>query len=129
VGAEGHPEVTLDQPLDFYQKPRDAAPSVAKVDAAQVQEWAKETEVQPDGPAALADGRWRVVAAAKANRDEALKLNRQLRREGYPSEIAQKDKVFLVQVTRLAGEAEARALMASIRRIPGVELPTVHERK
>jgi hypothetical protein len=127
VGAEGHPEVTLDQPLDFYQKPRDAAPSVAKVDANQVQEWAQETEIQADGPAALASGKWRVVAAAKPARDPALALNRQLRRAGYPSEIVQKDKLYLVQVTRLAGEAEARALMAKIRDIPGVDLPTVHE--
>jgi hypothetical protein len=127
VGAEGHPDVTLDQPLDFYQKPRDGAPSVAKVDAAQVQEWAKETEVQADGPAALAGGRWRVVAAAKPSRDEALKLNRMLRRNGYPAEIAEKDKVYVVQVTRLAGEPEARALMSKIRVIPGVDMPTVHE--
>ena len=127
VGAEGHPTVTMDQPLDFYQKPRDGAPSVAKVDPKQVEEWAKETEVQPDGPAALAGGKWRVVAAAKPARDEALKLNRQLRRDGYPSEIVQKDKVYVVQVTRLAGEAEARALMAKIRALPGVDMPTVHE--
>jgi hypothetical protein len=26
VGAEGHPAVTLDQPLDFYQNPRDGSP-------------------------------------------------------------------------------------------------------
>ena len=30
VGAEGHPTVTLDNPLDFYQKPRDAAPSASE---------------------------------------------------------------------------------------------------
>lgn len=128
VGAQGHPEVTLDQPLDFYQKPRDGKPEVAKVDAKQVEEWAKETEVEAGGPAAQANGRWRVVAAAKP-RDEALKLNRELRRAGYPSEIVQKDKVYLVQVTRLAGEPEARALMAKIRGVPGVDMPTVHEGK
>ena len=27
VGAQGHPEVTLDKPLDFYQKPRDGSRS------------------------------------------------------------------------------------------------------
>lgn len=129
VGTPGHPEVTLDQPLDFYQKPREGAPSVAKVDAKQVEEWSKETEVEAGGPAAEAGGKWRVVAAAKPQRDAALKLNRELRRAGYPAEISQKDKVYLVQVTRLAGEAQARALMAKIRDIPGVDMPTVHEGK
>ena len=127
VGAEGHPTVTLDQPLDFYQKPRDGAPAVAKVDAKQVEEWSKETEVSADGAAAKTGGRWRMVAAAKPDRDAALKLNRQLRRDGYPSEIVQKDGYFVVQVTGLAGEPEARALMSALRNVPGVELPTVHE--
>src|SRR6187402_2399805 len=112
VGAQGHPQVTLDQPLDFYQKPRDAAPSVAKVDPKQLEAWAKETELSADGAAASAQGRWRVVAAVKPQRDAALALTRRLRAAGYPAEIIQKDKHFAVQVTRLAGEREARALMA-----------------
>ena len=127
VGAEGHPQVTLDQPLDFYQKPRDAAPSVAKVDPKQLEEWAKETELSADGAGASLQGRWRMVAAVKGQRDAALVLNRRLRAAGYPSEIVQKDKYFAVQVARLAGEREARALMAAVRPIEGVELPTVHE--
>jgi hypothetical protein len=127
VGAEGHPQVTLDQPLDFYQKPRDAAPSVAKVDPKQLEEWAKETELSADGAGASLQGRWRMVAAVKGQRDAALALNRRLRAAGYPSEILQKDKYFTVQVARLAGEKEARALMAAVRGIEGVELPTVHE--
>ena len=127
VAAEGHPAVTLDKPLDFYQKPRDAAPSVAKVDPKQLAEWAKETELSADGAGAIAGGRWRTVAAVKPDRDAALGLNRRLRAAGYPAEILQKDKYFTVQVGRLAGEAEARALMSALREFPGVELPTVHE--
>ena len=127
VGAEGHPRVTLDQPLDFYQKPRDAAPSVARVDPKQLEEWAKETELSPDGAGASAQGRWRVVAAVRPQRDAALALNRRLRAAGYPAEIFQKDNYFGVQVARLAGEKEARSLMSAIRGIEGVDLPTVHE--
>jgi hypothetical protein len=127
VGAEGHPTVTLDQPLDFYQKPRDGAPAVAKVDAKQVEEWAKETELSAGGAGASAAGRWRMVAAVKPDRDAALALSRRLRAAGYPAEILQKDRYFAVQVARLAGEAEARALMSALREFPGVELPTVHE--
>src|SRR5207244_3845184 len=52
VGSEGHPTVTLDTPLDFYQRPRDGAPSVAKVDEKQIAEWSRETEMSPDGAGA-----------------------------------------------------------------------------
>jgi hypothetical protein len=127
VGAEGHPQVTLDKPLDFYQKPRDGAPSVASVDPKQLQEWAAETELSPDGAGASVQGRWRVVAAVSPKRDAALAVNRRLRAAGYPSEVVPRDDYFAVQVRRLAGEKEARALMAAIRGIEGVELPTVHE--
>ena len=127
VGAEGHPETTLDKPLDAYQKPRDGTPGVERVDPKQAEEWAKETELSADGAGAVAGGKWRMVAAVKPDRDAALALNRRLRAAGYPSEIVHKDRYFAVQVARLAGEAEARALMGAVRAIPGVELPTVHE--
>src|SRR6476659_3082205 len=48
VGSEGHPSVTLDQPLDFYQRPRGGDPSVAKVDEKQIAIWAQETELSDD---------------------------------------------------------------------------------
>ena len=127
VGAQGHPQVTLDTPLDFYQKPREGAPSVAKVDPKQLEEWAKETELTPGAAAATTGGRWRVVAASKRTRDEALALNRELRRSGYPSEILQKDAAWIVQVRGLAGEAEAKALAAGIAGVNGVERPAALE--
>ena len=127
VGAEGHPQVTLDKPLDFYQKPRDGAPSVASVDPRQLEAWAAETELSGDGAAATPHGRWRVVAALKPARDAALALRSRLRASGYPAEILQKDKYFAVQVSRLAGEREARSLISAIRSIDGVDQPTVHE--
>ena len=127
VGAQGHPTVTLDQPLDFYQKPRDGAPEVAKVDRKQIDEWSLETEISKDGAAARAGGRWRVVAAVKPGRDDARALVRSLRGAGYPAEIVAKEGAFLVQVAGLAGEPQARALMANVRGMKGVALPTVHE--
>lgn len=127
VGAAGHPDVTLDQPLDFYQKPRDGDPSVAKVDAGQIAQWAKETEIEAGGPAARVGGRWRMVAAVKPDRDDALALNRALRGAGYPSQVVAREGYYMVQVPGLAGEAEARAVMANVREVPGVALPTVHE--
>jgi hypothetical protein len=127
VGSAGHPTVTLDQPLDFYQKPRDGDPVTAKVDAKQVEEWARETEISSSGAAARAGGTWRMVAAVKKNRDEARSLSRALRAAGYPAEMVAKDSYFIVQVRGFAGEAEARVAMAAVREITGVSLPTVHD--
>jgi hypothetical protein len=125
VGAEGHPTVTLDTPFDFYQKPRDGEPQVAKVDEQQVRIWSQETEISPDGAAGRVGGGWRVLAETYRTRDEALKLNRVLRASGYPSEIRAHDNVFEVQVPGLAGEAQARALMSNLRNVAGVQIPTV----
>jgi hypothetical protein len=128
VGSDGHPTVTLDQPLDFYQRPRDGAPEVSKVDQKQIDEWAKETEIPADGAAARVGGRWRVVAAKFESRDPALALNRRLRSEGYPAEVlGPGNGLYSVQIPGLAGEAEARALMAGLRGIRGVLIPSVNE--
>jgi hypothetical protein len=124
VGSEGHPTVTLDTPLDFYQKPRDGAPQVSKVDVKQLEEWAQETEMT--GAAARTGGTWRVQAASVADRDDARALIRALRAGGYPAVVvAAPDGSFKVQVPGLGGEAEARALMAKIRDVKGVSLPEV----
>jgi FecR-like protein/sporulation related protein len=125
VGSEGHPNVTLDQPLDFYQRPVGGAPSVAKVDEKQLAQWAQETELSKDGPGARAGGAWRVSAAAYKTRDEALAMNRKLRASGYPSEIVTADGIFSVRIAGLAGENEAHALLASLRSVPGITLPAV----
>ena len=125
VGAEGHPTVTLDTPYDFYQKPRDGDPQVAKVDEKQVAIWSRETEIAADGAAARVGGGWRVLAETFRSRDHALQLNRALRAAGYPSEVRARDNLFEVQVPGLAGEAEARALMSNLRNVKGVQFPTV----
>lgn len=125
VGAEGHPTVTLDQPLDFYQKPRDGDPIVAKVDQKQVDIWSRETEISKDGPAGRAGGRWRVTAAEFQSRDEALAMNRLLRANGYPSEVGKRGERVTVVVAGISGEAEARSLAGNLKRVPGVTEPTI----
>lgn len=126
VGAEGHPTVKLDQPLDFYQLPRGATPTVAKVDPKQLEQWAKETDPQKDGPVGTVDGAWRVTAATFDARDAALALNRRLRSLGYPSQVAgDKAGPFAVRVSGLGGEEEARALMQNLRSVEGVSNPSV----
>jgi hypothetical protein len=128
VGSEGNPTVTLDQPLDFYQRPREGAPSVAKVDQKQIEEWAKETEMSPNGAGAKLGGDWRVTLAAFATRDDALQLNRRARASGYPTHVTTREGAHLVEIGGLAGESEARALMAGVRTIPGVSMPVIQPR-
>ncbi|HUP28745.1 MAG TPA: FecR domain-containing protein [Usitatibacter sp.] len=125
VAAAGHPATTLEQPLDFYQKPRDGEPQVAKIDARQLEIWSKETEIDPKGAAARVGGEWRVFAARSAERDSARAMQRRLRAAGYPADIVEAEGFFNVQVPNLASEDQARALMAGLRTIPGVTLPKV----
>ena len=128
VGSEGNPNVTLDKPLDLYQKPRDTAPSVVAISQQQLEELARETELSAGGAAARAGGDWRVTAAAFPSRDDALAMNRRVRSYGYPSEVATRDGAFLVQIGGLADEAAARGLMSNLRSIPGIQMPVIQPR-
>jgi hypothetical protein len=128
VASESRPAVTLDQPLDFYQRPRGGEPEVAKVSQQQLDIWRLETEISGTGAAARADGEWRVVAFTSTRRDEALTVARRLRAAGYPAEVVRADSRFAVQVSGLVGEGEARALAGNLRAIPGVLEPVVLQR-
>jgi cell division septation protein DedD len=126
VSSEGGAPVTLDKPLDFYQKPRGGEAQVARVDPKQVEIWSAETEIAPDGPAARVGGDWRVIASKFERRDAALALSRRLRSSGYPAHVVDEENgVFVVQIAGLAGESEARSLMAKLRGIAGVTIPSV----
>jgi ferric-dicitrate binding protein FerR (iron transport regulator) len=126
VGSSGQSTVTLESPLDFYQKPRgqNALP-VAKIDAKQMAQWSAETEIAKDGGAAREGGRWRVIVGTFPLRDAAQKLNRALRAEGYPAKVVGEESPFAVQVAGLASENDARSLIANLRTVPGVLLPRV----
>jgi cell division septation protein DedD len=126
VSSEGGAPVTLDKPLDFYQKPRGGEAQVARVDAKQVEIWSAETEIARDGPTARVGGDWRVIASKFERRDAALALSRRLRGSGYPAHVVDEENgVFVVQIAGLAGEPEARSLMAKLRGIAGVTIPSV----
>ena len=126
VASAGREAVRLDRPLDFYQQPRAGEPVVAKVDPAQLARWRSETEIEPEGAAARVGGPWRVIASKFERRDLALELRARLRTSGYPAQVIdEKNGIFVVQIAGLDGEAQARALMASLREIPGVTIPSV----
>jgi len=124
VGAQGHPTLTLDQPLDFYEVKGEAAPSVQKVDPQQLAQWARETETSDDAPVGVAGGAWRVIAATPDSRDAALALARMLRVRGYPARATgEAPGPYPVVIAGLAGEFEALALIRNIRTLPGITDP------
>jgi hypothetical protein len=124
VGSEGHPTVTLDNPNDFYVRPRDGSPVVSKVDAAQVAAWSAETAM--DGEEAAAEGKgWRIVVSTLPIRDDALRLVRRLRGLGFAAELGSRGESYLVQIGGYPTERHARAVMANLRGLPGIGLPKV----
>jgi cell division septation protein DedD len=127
VKSEGSPEVTLDKPRDFYAKPRGGEPQVATVDQKQIDTWSRETEIEPGDGAARVGGKWRVAAGRFEKRDSALALARDLRARGFPARVHEESPtVFAADIPGLASEDEARALMANLRGIPGVTIPSIH---
>lgn len=127
VRADEREPVTLDQPRDFYQRAREGEPQLGRVDEKQVQEWAKETEIAAGGAAARQGGRWSVIASKFYNRGDALALSRELRAHGYPAEVVAIADVQRVEIRGLADEAAARAVMANIRAVRGVAIPSISE--
>jgi hypothetical protein len=127
VRADEGPSVTLDKPRDFYQRAREGEPQVGRVDENQVRLWSRETEIEGSGPAARQDGRWVVVASKFYERNKALAVSRELRVRGFPAEVVSEAGVQRVEVRGLVGENEARALMASIREVPGVAIPSISQ--
>lgn len=85
-----HPSatVTLDQPLSFFVAPKgQPANPVAAVDPAQLAIWARQTDIQPGGGAALPNGRWSLRLGRFAGEAEALSLVDRARNAGYPVRI------------------------------------------
>jgi hypothetical protein len=127
VRADEREPVTLDRPRDFYQRARGGEPRLGRVDEEQVRIWSKETEIDGAGPSARMGGKWRVIASKFYNRNDALALSRELRSRGYPAEVVAAGDVQRVEIPGLTDEAAARAVMANIRDVRGVAIPSISE--
>jgi len=127
--ADNHDAVVLDKPRDFYQRAREGEPQLGRVDEHQVQVWSKETEIEPGAAAGRQGGQWSVIASKFYDRRKALALSRELRARGYPADVriekGATEDVQRVEVRGLADEAAARAVMANIRDVPGLNIPSV----
>jgi len=130
VERRGDQPFVMDQPLSFYIAPKDAPPlPVQPVAEEQLKQWADETEIQPGRGAVRRGGRWKVYLAEVGEQGEALKIYDAVREAGYPAEIrplsAGGRLVYRVRIANLPNEAEANALAARVKSLPGVQEPRV----
>lgn len=129
VGAEGEAPVRMDEPRQFYQRVKGETLAVGFVDATQLAQWARETEIEDGRGAARSGGRWKVTLARADTQKGALEVYDRLRDAGYAAEIipvkAGAKHDYLVRITRLASKADAEALAEQLRGTAGVEAPKV----
>jgi hypothetical protein len=129
VGAAGEQAVTMDQPLQFYQREKGQTKPVGFVDPKQLVIWAAETEIEAGKGAARRAGKWKLVLAAVDNQSAALEVYDQLRAAGYAAEILPRKQddqlVYLVRIRNFSSRAEAQALGVQLRGKYGVTEPRV----
>ena len=99
------------------------------VEAAQLVEWAKETEIAAGAGATRRGGKWKVVLASADTQAGALALYDQLRDGGYAAEIRPamvgEKQVYRVRIANLPSKAEGEMLAAGLRGRFGIVEPRV----
>jgi hypothetical protein len=129
VGAPEEKTVTMDKPLQFYQRMRGQTQPVAFVDKKQLDEWAKETEIEAGKGAVRRGGAWKLEVASVPEQGAALSVYDGLRSAGYPAEIrpakASGTLSYVVRISGLPSKAEAEALGAQLRGKNGIADPRV----
>jgi len=128
VAADGEQPVTMNQALQFYRRENGKALPVGTVEKAQLEQWARETEL-PAGKGLRRGGRFSVLLASASEQNAALALYDELRNAGYPAEISptkDEDKiVYVVRIRQLASRGEARALADQLKGKFGITEPRI----
>ena len=131
VAPPGEAALNLDTPLQFYVREKGKSQPVAKVDPAQLAQWALETEIAPGTGAARAGGRWKVTLASADNQQDALALYDRVRNAGYAAQIrpvkAGEALAYEVRISQLPSKAEAEVLAARMKTAMGVAEPKVSQ--
>ena len=129
VGAEGEQPVVMDQARQFYVRDKGKTQPVGLVEPQQLNQWAKETEIETGKGAARAGGKWRVDLATLDNQRDALMVYDEVRKAGYPAEIRPsrdgEKRTYVVRIRNLPSKAEAGALADALRGKHGVAEPKV----
>ncbi len=112
---------TMQEPLSFFIAARDGSRKpVAPVPAAQLQEWATETEIAPASGASRRGGKHRVSLAAVAEEGAAATLAGKLRTEGYPARVrayrSDGGLRYAVDIVGLGSAEDAAQMAAALRK-------------
>jgi hypothetical protein len=129
VGAPGEQAVTMNKPRQFYQREKGRTQPVGLVEAKQLEQWSRETDIETGKGAARRGGRFNIELAEGESRDAVRAVQEQLRAAGYPAQIAQR-KVdgklrYTVRIRQLPSRDEAQALAARLKSQFGVKDPKV----
>jgi hypothetical protein len=115
--VHGAAQFSMQDPNSFYIAPRiGAAKPPSPVDAAQVKEWADETESFARTGAVRAGGSF-VVVVGTGNERTAVALRDRLRESGFPAISAGAGAASEARIEALAHRAEAAALAQRLRRM------------
>ncbi len=119
VQRDGDASFVMNDPLSFYIAPRgQPALPVRPVDAAQLQQWAAETEIAPGRGAARRGGGWKVLLAAGESENAVIPVYQAVREAGYAAELnpVRRDgrRVYEARIANLPSREEAQALAASL---------------
>ena len=129
VGAKGEKAVTMDQPRQFYQRDKGKTLPVGLVEAKQLEQWGRETEIESGKGAARRGGRFSVILFSADDAKAANAVRDDLRKAGYPAETAARkegDKsVQVVRIRQLPSRVEAQALAERLKGQHGVKEPRV----
>ena len=129
VAAEGEPAVRMDKPLQFYQRDKGKTQPVGFVDAKQIEQWGRETEIEAGKGAARRGGRFIVELATFDSQSAAGSLSRQLQEAGYPAQVAQRKEgekmAYTVRIRQLPTREEAQVLADRLTGRFGVKNPKV----
>jgi hypothetical protein len=126
VAADGEPPLTMDKPLQFYRRVQGATQPVGVVEAKQLEQWARETDIEAGKGGARAGGRFGVRLATLDDQRTALEYYDRLRNAGYPAEIQPtREGLYHVGIRQLASREDAEALAESLRGKHGITEPLV----
>jgi hypothetical protein len=129
VGADGETPALMNQSRQFYRREKGQTQPIGFVEAAQLGEWAKETDIEAGKGAARRGGKWKVTLASADTQAAALAVYDAARDNGYAAEIrpakAGDKQVYHVRIANLPSKAEAEALAGGLRGKYGISEPRV----
>ena len=119
VGADDEKPALMDQARQFYRREKGQTQPIGFVEAAQLVEWAKETDIEAGKGAVRRGGKWKVILASTETQAAALAVYDAARDNGYAAEIrpaqAGDKLVYHARIANLPSKAEGEMLAASLR--------------